>query len=459
MLITPLKVFASVQRRQPIHPSDTQELLVKKGPSSFPTLEVRNTRKCKWKAQYEYYKCDYIVPGEILYTEDLDKLVSSAIQGYSSTGVFTNPRTRPGAFDSTRANLTHYLLKNIRTKLNLENAELRHFGRPEIKLKYGYFGFCDSCCFDYSSGQAMTNEMAILKPLSALLRPMDHNFEFMIDSMSTVSARKVPSLLLFHFDDGQQVESTFAWVDLIPPKAQEIESQNYSRSYTEFESVTKILSNPNYEGTLKTSQYAMSHLLADYFTGSYQTMVFAHFDAYGCYMPGHDLDLLLFISQLQTIQCCVSRGRRSFFINTNSVQVKEYSDVKGILLKEYEAAITEHLKEIARLTDKVSSCDFLSHRLTTTKNSAHAAMERQNATTDIQLADMKHQITDLRAELVKSNASVNSFRYTCGDLELYLKEKKKIIKELNQLRDADAVRIEALEAQIKTLTTNLDELE
>ncbi|ORZ16466.1 hypothetical protein BCR42DRAFT_415094 [Absidia repens] len=462
MLLTPLKVFASIQQRQPIFASDTQQLLVKKDSTSFPTLIVRNSSKhhepFELKSEYEYYNCEYIVPDQILYAGEVDHLINSAIQGYDSAGVFINPRTRTGAFDEIRINLTYYFLDSLNAKIGLENYERMRLGQPELKMEYGYVGFCDSCCYDFSTGESIANAVAILTPRSGLLKPID-TVDTMFQSISSAPRRKLPSLLFIRIYDAHQFESTLAWVDLLPPKAENIEIQDYSESYAEFDSITKALSNPNYQGVIKPYQYAMSHMLLEFFSGTYQTMVFAHFDEYGNYNSGRELEMLIHTAQLQTIRCSVDRDRRRHIINTESMQVHADSDAKGILLQEYELAIMDHCHEIARLNDKVSSCDFLYHRLTTTKNSAHASMERQNATTDILLADMRHQINALRAELVVSNTSVNSFRYTCGDLELYLEEKKGIIKELRRLRDADAMRIQELEAQNKTLTTKLNELE
>lgn len=219
---------------------------------------------------------------------------------------------------------------------------------------FSYLGFCDDACFDYRSDRVFRSKFLFIwrnmyvcacvwgegdkemgtwltlfflnidfdatqTPLSTLIEPIQ--IDTVIGTIVS-KPRRLPSLLVFHLSDGYQFDSTFAWIDLHPPMSQ-FGQHSYSKSYREFgklqkqnhdildkyvnwhylryffniESLLKSLSIPSYAGALNTYQYSMSHMLVDFFSGSYQTMIFAHLEVNYCIVQSWWKNVAILIAQ------------------------------------------------------------------------------------------------------------------------------------------------------------------
>ncbi|ORZ17100.1 hypothetical protein BCR42DRAFT_26127 [Absidia repens] len=86
-------------------------------------------------------------------------------------------------------------------------------------------------------------------------------------------------------------------------------------------------------------------------------------------------------------------------------------------------------------------------------------MNRQRATSEIQIADMNQQINELRILLVEATISSQSYRFALNDMEYQTTHEKLLNKKLYKRHEDDVLYIETLENQINALEIKMKDLE
>ncbi|KAI8086337.1 uncharacterized protein BX664DRAFT_386758 [Halteromyces radiatus] len=459
MLVTPLKVFANVHTPINKPQENTKRLIVVQKTSSKPYLIVTNAedkdinKNDTNHTRFDYTDCRYSIPDQHNYVDQLEKLIRSSMIGYNSAGVFINTGDAP--FNEERLELTKLALKHLNLQLSLENDRRKNELLPEIRVEYGYVGFSDEYCYNYQKNQRIENIKALELPLTSYLKPIK-NMDEIYDELISIP-RKYPSILTFYFTDDRQFHSQFALIDLLPPSIGS-DSIAYRKSYRQFETMTNLYSDPQFFGVLDVERYSMSHLLLDYFSGSHQIMVFAHFTEYGSHTTGRNLDILHFTSKLQNIRCVVNREQS--ICQTKEVQVernrvKELNDEVGkrdVLLENYRAKNLQLQLEMLPLKNKIDLSDCHHRNLLRSRDVVQAAMKRAIATHKLEMADMEHEMNLLKISLVEASVSANSFRFTNDDLEYHLAEAHRVNQQLLEAHKDYENEIEYLKEQVDELT-------
>ncbi|KAI8343316.1 hypothetical protein BC941DRAFT_465481 [Chlamydoabsidia padenii] len=281
MIITPLEVFVDIHSYLDSNKTkdSTQLLSVEQDASSTSYLVVKDIAydpnfDNMASTRLPYSDCQYVKANEPAHTDRLEQLARDTLQGYNSAGIFIN--SRGNNFDDNWRDMTYIVLEQLAYQLNNKNKQYAEDGVPLIKMEYGFIGFYDEHCYDYLNKRAIKNDEAIQLYLHSLLQPVDKIGD--VFDLIGSTPRLQPTLLVFHLTNHNKFESTFAWVDLLPPSTPDTQ-RSYNNCYSEFVNITKEYTKSKRNEFMPTTNYPMTHFLLDYFSGSYQTMAFAHFEA------------------------------------------------------------------------------------------------------------------------------------------------------------------------------------
>ncbi|KAI8333445.1 hypothetical protein BC941DRAFT_455118 [Chlamydoabsidia padenii] len=359
MLVTPLEVYASVSSASLKRTLPSQRLVISQNSEATPIIIVQDDQRPKEnQARFKYTDCRFVTGQQPHYEEHVKQLVTSFTEGYNTAGVSVYAKSNDP--ESQKRNMTGMALDLLKEQLLQKYVLSGDSESRNIKLEYGFIGFSDFRCYNYPSRTKLHNDKAMKMNVTDFLLPLP--IDKIDDTWKTIKFDQNggdPTLFICNLTRNNKLESCFAWLNFSAPS----DSATYYASYAEMEKRLLVYSDPKFNGILDPYEYPMAAFTFNYFSGLYQTKVFAHFDEYGIYDTGINLDLLRDTSNWGNIKCSVSRNE--FGVNLGKSQKKALQrelDEQTLTINQLKTTCSNQQETLTKLNEEIETYKPLEYR-------------------------------------------------------------------------------------------------
>ncbi|KAI9305235.1 hypothetical protein BJ944DRAFT_239837 [Cunninghamella echinulata] len=441
MLVTPLKVFASIYHvPSSTFNKHTHRLLIEEKEYNHSSIKII------------FQFSPQIKEGQKkVYVDQIERLVDKVFLGYDSAGIFIS--AEENNMNEQYLDLTESLLNTINKSWEIKNQQRKRDSLPPIKMEGGVFEFIDEYCIDYINGRQMKSDYMTGNDLLPYLHPMSNTNELYrcIQSIPRTS----PTILYLYFTDNKTFYSRLAWVSFPSPFSK---TSSYNQTFSSLNYIIQAYLKKDYEGIINTHTYIMQRMILNCFLGHYNTMIFSH------YSVDSIMQSLQFTSEFKKIICKVNPDQPPK-MNTYSAIYDAYGNHEKEDLNEKQSQLEFYKKNFLTSTKDIEEQEKIDRSLTMDieilkyKNDVNRQrIAGEKAMEKWELAKFKNEIREYKIALIQATTARESYSFTQQDLELLLDMDNETIESLQQDNEYSKVLAAKLENELTTIITKLTDV-
>ncbi|CAO3613468.1 unnamed protein product [Cunninghamella echinulata] len=463
MLVTPLKVFASIYHTpSPAFNRHTHCLIIEEKEYNHSSIKVEfisDNLSILASNEYTFNDCQKVKEGQKkVYVDQIERLVEKVFLGYDSAGIFIS--AEENNMDEQYLDLTESLLNTVNETWEIKNQQRKIDGLSSITMEGGVFEFIDEYCIDYINGRQMKGDYMTGNDLLPYLHPIPNAKELYrcIQSIPRTSQ----TILYLYFTDNETFYSRLAWIAFPSPFSK---TSSYNQTFSSLNYIIQANLKEDYEGFINTQTYIMQRMILNCFLGHYNTMIFSHYNEY---TTNDNLDLIMqslqFTSEFKKIICKVNPDQPPK-MNTYSAIYDAYGNHEKDDLNEKHNQLELYKKNFLTSTKDIEEQEKTDHSLTMDieilkyKNDVNRQrIAGEKAMEKWEMAKFKNEIREYKIALVQATTARESYSFTQQDLEILLDIDNEAIESLQQDNDYSRVLATKLENELTTIITKLTDV-